>query len=115
MKAISDSVDEIDPKLKWARILTLSTGFFHVDILCLKGNYISFVLGNETGDLTSCQHRVNRFKEQLSLDFSIGHDEGNTLSEGACLSVEILNIVLQMGFTVSLGQGNLEEELFADE
>jgi hypothetical protein len=115
MEAITDTVDEIDPELKSAWVLTLSTGLFHVNVLCLKGKHVSLVLGNQTSDFTSSEHRVDGLEEALTLDFGVSHDESDLLSKGTSLSVQVLDIILKMSLTIGLSQRNLEEYLLTDE
>jgi hypothetical protein len=115
VKAITDSVNEIDPKFKSAWILTLRTSLFHVDILGFKSEHISFVLRNKTGDFTSSEHRVYGLKEALTLNFGVSHDECDLLSEGTSLSVEVLNVVLKLRLTIGLSKSNLEEDLLTNE
>jgi hypothetical protein len=89
VEAIADTVDEIDPELESAWILTLGTGLFHVDGLGLKSEHISLILGDQTGDFTGSEHRVNGLEETFTLNFRVGHDEGNLLTKGTSLSVKI--------------------------
>lgn len=115
MEAIADTVDEIDPELEGAWILTLGTSLLHVDGLGLKSEHISLVLGDQTGDFTGSEHRVDGLEETFTLNFRVGHDEGNLLAKGTSFSVKVLDVVLEVGFTIGLSQSNLEEDLLTDE
>lgn len=114
MKAISYTVDEVDPKLEGAWVLSLGSSLLHVDSLGLEGEHVSFVFGNKTGDFSCGEHRVYRLKETLSLDLRVCHDKCDLFSERTSLSVEVLDVILKMSLTVSLGKGNLEEYLLAN-
>ena len=115
MKAISHTVNEIDPKFKSAWVLSLGTSFLHVDVLSFEGEDVSLVLGNKTGDFTSSEHRIDGFKETFSLNFRVSHNESDLLAEGTSLSVQVLDIILKMSLTIGLSQRNLEEYLLTDE
>ena len=115
MEAITDTVDEVNPELEGAWILTLGASLLHVNGLGLKSEHISFILWNKTGDFSSGKHRVDGLEEALTLDLRVSHDECDLFAERTSLSVEVLNIILEMGFTVGLGQSNLEEDLLANE
>lgn len=102
MKAISHTVNEVDPKLKSARILSLGTSFLHVDVLGFEGEDVFLVFGDETGNFTSGEHRIDGFKETLSLNFRVSHDESDLLAERTSFSVQVLNIILKMSLTIGL-------------
>jgi hypothetical protein len=114
VEAILHSVDEEHPELKERWIGTLEVKIFSVLVFALKLEDILLILWNETWDLSGSEHTVDGLKEGLGLDLSIGHDEGNLLTEWTSLSVQVLDIILQVVVVVSLGQRNLEEDLLAN-
>ena len=103
MKTISDSVNEIDPKVKDTWVLTLRTSLLHVDVLGFEGENILLFLGDKTGDFTSSEHTVDAFKEALVLDLTVSHDEGDLFTSGTSLSIEVLDVFLQLVLTIGLG------------
>ena len=115
MKAITHTVNEIDPKFEGAWILSLRTSFLHINILGFESEHISLVFGDKTGNFTSSEHRVDGLEEALTLDLRVGHNEGDLFAEGTSLSVEIFNIVLEMNLTIGLSESDLEEHLLANE
>lgn len=114
MKAILDSVDEVDPELKKIRLVSL-THFLHVDILRFKAEDILLILWNKTGNLTSGEHTVDGFKETLGFNFRISHNECNLFTHWTSFSVKILDIILKVCVVVTLCKRNLEEKMLTDE
>jgi len=115
VEAILHTVQEVVPELGGRRILTLGADVLHPDVLALKGNDVLVFFGNQTRDFTSGEHGVDGFEEGLLLNLGIGHDEGNLLTLWASKLIKLTDVILKVTIVVSLRQGDLEEDILANE